>query len=290
MADLVSLLAADGSGGIMARRKNGPELVKLKCGVADRLRDLRTELYGERGGPELARQLGLPVRTWYNYEAGVTVPAEVILRLIELTAVEASWLLHGKLPRFRETSNSSCPSSGSKSVLSLLRSALERLEQGETPARSRGGMPRYATDYSIGGDHAETNADLVLVRVDDSGQERLTSDAGPYFIAAHREWQAAESDHRCHLVTDDAMAPLVPSGAYVAYSDQDESVRQLDGKLVIAWIGDEAAVVRRFQDAGRYALLKTENPQADPTTQLIEIGKSSVACRFRVVSWISTPR
>ncbi len=72
----------------MARRKDAPDVVKVKCCVAERLRELRLELVGERGGPELARRLGLPVRTWYNYEAGVTVPAEVILRLIELTQVE----------------------------------------------------------------------------------------------------------------------------------------------------------------------------------------------------------
>ena len=37
----------------------------------------------------MARRLGIPVRTWYNYEGGVTVPAEVILKIIELTSVEA---------------------------------------------------------------------------------------------------------------------------------------------------------------------------------------------------------
>ena len=44
----------------------------------------------------MARRLGIPVRTWYNYEGGVTVPAEVILKIIELTSVEAGWLLHGE--------------------------------------------------------------------------------------------------------------------------------------------------------------------------------------------------
>ena len=37
------------------------------------------ELFGEHGGPQLAHLLGIPARTWYNYEIGVTVPAEVIL-------------------------------------------------------------------------------------------------------------------------------------------------------------------------------------------------------------------
>src|SRR3954451_9412348 len=85
----------------MARRKTLPESVRAKYSLAERLSSLRSELFGERGGPELARQLGLPVRTWYNYESGVTVPAEVILKIIELTSVEPIWLLHGKGPKFR---------------------------------------------------------------------------------------------------------------------------------------------------------------------------------------------
>ena len=85
----------------MARRKTLPESVRAKLALAERLAALRSELYGDRGGPEMARRLGIPVRTWYNYEGGVTVPAEVILKIIELTAVEAGWLLHGEEPKFR---------------------------------------------------------------------------------------------------------------------------------------------------------------------------------------------
>ena len=85
----------------MARRKTLPESVLAKYSLAERLGSLRAEMFGDRGGPELARQLGLPVRTWYNYESGVTVPAEVILKIIELTSVEPMWLLHGQGPKFR---------------------------------------------------------------------------------------------------------------------------------------------------------------------------------------------
>ena len=72
----------------MARRKTLPESLRAKLDLAERLALLRLELFGERGGPEMARRLGIPVRTWYNYEGGVTVPAEVVLKIIELTAVE----------------------------------------------------------------------------------------------------------------------------------------------------------------------------------------------------------
>ena len=93
----------------MARRKTTPELVREKCSLAERLRAIRAELFGERGGPELARRLGIPVRTWYNYEAGVTVPAEVVLRVIQLTSLEPAWLLTGKGPKFRLSASEGTP-------------------------------------------------------------------------------------------------------------------------------------------------------------------------------------
>src|SRR5947209_1835474 len=124
----------------MARRKNAPESVKIKQGLSDRLRILRTEFYGERGGPDLARTLGIPVRTWYNYENGVTVPAEIILRIVELTSVEPIWLLRGEGPKLRPKSPGSHRQDPSpqgladSSVATLLRTALERLERRERDA------------------------------------------------------------------------------------------------------------------------------------------------------------
>jgi hypothetical protein len=34
--------------------------------IVERLAEFRQGLFGERGGPEMARRLGIPVRTWYN--------------------------------------------------------------------------------------------------------------------------------------------------------------------------------------------------------------------------------
>src|SRR3954463_14355437 len=117
----------------MARRKTLPDSVQAKFALAERLCSLRSELYGERGGSEMARRLGLPIRTWYNYESGVTVPAEVMLRFVELTSVEPLWLLHGKGPKFR---TSSPVLGGTDSVEALLRTALHRLESKPASVRS----------------------------------------------------------------------------------------------------------------------------------------------------------
>jgi hypothetical protein len=63
--------------------------------LAERVHKIRLERYGEQGGPTLARALKLPLRTWTNYENGVTIPALVILRFIWLTGVSPRWLLDG---------------------------------------------------------------------------------------------------------------------------------------------------------------------------------------------------
>jgi hypothetical protein len=68
--------------------------------LAARVRDIRLELFGEHGGPLLAMKLGLPHRTWLNYEAGITMPASVILRFIDLTGASPRWLLSGEGERY----------------------------------------------------------------------------------------------------------------------------------------------------------------------------------------------
>jgi hypothetical protein len=65
-------------------------------GLAERVREIRVERFGEGGGPLLAETLGVPERTWQNYESGVTIPALVILRFVELTGVSPRWLRTGK--------------------------------------------------------------------------------------------------------------------------------------------------------------------------------------------------
>jgi hypothetical protein len=72
-----------------------------KADLATRLALVRKEYFGEHGSPELARLLGMPLRTWLNYENGVIIPGDVLLRFIELTSVEPTWLLRGDGPRYR---------------------------------------------------------------------------------------------------------------------------------------------------------------------------------------------
>jgi hypothetical protein len=64
--------------------------------LARRVREIRCALYGETGGPLLAEALGVPARTWRNYESGVIIPAPAILRFLEITGADPVWLLTGE--------------------------------------------------------------------------------------------------------------------------------------------------------------------------------------------------
>ena len=72
----------------------------IKSGLADRVREIRVNLYGVHGGPLLAEALEIPFRTLHNYETGSTIPAPTILRFIELTGADPHWLLTGRGDRF----------------------------------------------------------------------------------------------------------------------------------------------------------------------------------------------
>jgi hypothetical protein len=282
----------------MARRKTLPESVRAKLALAERLAALRSELYGDRGGPEMARRLGIPVRTWYNYEGGVTVPAEVILKIIELTSVEAGWLLHGEGQKFRHGRSDRVSTGATSSITigALLRTALELLEKAES----------CGVDHEIaveaGGDRRfRPGAEMDLPPLDASDHHSLTdsdtcddddlaqfNDDGSRFSQSRREWLAAQRDNRCFVVNDDSMVPIVADGASVAYAKNAEDAPQLDGKLVATWLENQP-VVSWFQHCGRFALLRAQNPSAIPQQVLVDLEDPKQKPRFRRVLWVNTP-
>jgi hypothetical protein len=276
----------------MARRKNAPESIRVKHGLSERLRLLRTEFYGERGGPDLARSLGIPVRTWYNYENGVTVPAEIILRVVELTSVEPVWLLRGEGPKFRSTgttpslANMSGRREGltSPSVTSLLRAALERLEDEERSAEDFSfGLPIVARREEDGLDAELDSTGGVVV-----GERTPLPLAGLPSDAMQKEWLENRRPYRTLRAIDDSMAPIVAEGARVAYADAELASESFHNKLVVAWI-EGAVVVRWFQHCGRFALLRAENPSANPQSTLVNLDGETASETFHRVLWISTP-
>jgi hypothetical protein len=252
----------------MARRKNLPDVVRVKCSLSERLREIRVEVFGERGGSEMARRLGIPVRTWYNYESGVTVPAEVLLRFLELTGVEPAWLLHGTGPRFRPRTAAAEPGS---SITSLLRTALHKLESDGASARrprpTLDGVPESAT-LDPG-----SNTDTLCLAESDPG---------------YASWLEASEEGRIVQVNDGAMVPIVAEGARVAYAAEPEPLEALDDALVVAWV-DGTPLVRWFRRSGGFGLLRAEHPDFTPSTHLVDLRSGDDARRIRRVLWISTP-
>ncbi len=80
-------------------RQSNWQLIKLE--LAQRVRQIREELFGEHGGPLLAEEVGVPFRTWMNYEDGCTIPAQAILRFLEVTNADPHWLLTGEGVKYR---------------------------------------------------------------------------------------------------------------------------------------------------------------------------------------------
>ncbi|MDG3004406.1 S24 family peptidase [Paludisphaera mucosa] len=266
----------------MARRKTLPDSLRAKLELAERLAILRLELFGERGGPEMARRLGIPVRTWYNYEGGVTVPAEVVLKIIELTAVEPTWLLHGKGPKFRPSTRhdrGDGPAQPTVMVGALLRTALQLLEGEASPELGSATARFLESERSLTTGERDVKGLGSASRHD---HDTLRAERG----RGEREWLEARREGRCLAVPDDAMEPVLARGASVAFAkDDEESLTSLDGRMVVAWV-DGVAMVRWFQDRGDHALLRAEDSgERAVRIELDADGKSPVV-QVRRILWI----
>lgn len=277
----------------MARRKNAPESIRLKHSLSERLRELRTEFFGERGGPDMARTLGILVRTWYNYESGVTVPAEIILQVVELTSVEPVWLLRGEGPKFRPTAAAACQGEGlqNSSVASLLRTALERLEQKEKSSQADADQSFTLASPIVAQleewEPGQDGSNLVFVGGGrPAGDRAITPDDGHQYLAARKEWLAARQDLRHLRIGDESMAPIIAQGAHVTYAEAESASASLHDKLVVTWV-ESRPVVRWFQHCGRFALLRAENLAVMPTSTLVELNDDTQ--EFHRVMWICTP-
>jgi hypothetical protein len=122
----------------MSRHKTPPEALQAKQALAQRIIKLRIDLFGEHGKPEMARRLGIPVRSWYNYEEGVTIPGELLLKLIELTCVEPLWLLYGTGPMYRRREReTTLMLEPGVTPAELIRAALEILEHRASDSNTR---------------------------------------------------------------------------------------------------------------------------------------------------------
>lgn len=244
----------------VARKKTPKVRVNIKASVSRRLREVRQDLFGEHGGPELARRLGLPARTWYNYETGVTVPAEVLLAFIDQTGANPSWLLSGAGPKFNQRFDSAL---SDLTPLELIRKGLEKLEE----------MPSDAIVVAPDNLPTETMSDFVAVSlVSPRDLTRKTVDPSRVkgYIMAYRQWLPNPDNTVGVRLEDDTMSPILPEGSVVAIDRTITDPTQLQGKMVAA-CPDGVPMIRWLDVTGRHMILRPNQPSRDNPLIPVEI-------------------
>jgi hypothetical protein len=187
----------------------------------------------------------------------------------------------------------------SVTIGALLRTALQLLEEKNDRTRPSGDATRDEAEPTVQlsstADHAPPPGvdpralrELANLGFANDNTALPSPEDASGSAQSRRDWLAAQRDNRCVFVTGDAMAPVVADGASVAYAQEEDDVEQLDGKLVVAWV-DNQPVVRWFQQCGRYALLRAQNPSTVPQQVLVDLDDTKQRPRMRRVLWVHTP-
>ncbi len=258
---LVGLRPVVGPGGsrtrdrAVARKKTSKTRVSVKQMISGRLREIRQELFGEHGGPELARRLSLPARTWYNYETGVTVPAEVLLGFLEQTGTNPLWLFNGGGPKYSSGHEDQILSTLSPE--DLIRRGLEKLERqpgGLVVTRSQDLPGEGASDFIAVGM-------VPLAHLAGRGSSGL--DGG--YILAYRHWLPHPSRTVAARLDDDSMHPILSAGSVVAIDRAVTDPEVLQGKLVAA-NPDGRPMIRWLEVSGKHLILRPNFVSAEYPT------------------------
>ena len=259
----------------VARKKTPKTRVNVKASLSRRLREIRQELFGEHGGPELARRLGLPARTWYNYETGVTVPAEVLLGFIDQTEASPYWLLSGDGSKYRRPGDDQVLAD--LTPIELIRRGLEKLEQ-------------ESSDVVIVAPEnvpAEAMSDFVavgLVPLRELAARPINPAHVDGYIMAFRQWLPNPAETVGVRLEDHAMYPILPSGSIVAVDRSVTDPRQLQGRIVAACPEGEP-LVRWLDLSGRHLILRPSQPSKEFPLIPIELDGETESLIIGQVVW-----
>jgi hypothetical protein len=230
----------------VARKKTPKVRVNVKASLSRRLREIRQEIFGEHGGPELARRLNLPARTWYNYETGVTVPAEVLLGFIEQTGVNPLWLLNGEGPRYRHSRDDRLLSE--LTPIELIRRGLEKLERTSSEVV-------IVAPENLPGDVTSEFVAVALYPLAEIANPTLDPTRVEGHVLAYRQWLPNPAATIGTRLTDDAMHPILPAGSIVAVDRSMTDPLKLHGQIVAAR-PDGAPMIRWLDVHGRHIILR----------------------------------
>lgn len=240
---------------IVARKKTSNTKSFVKTQISARLRRVRMELFGEHGGPELARRLELPARTWYNYETGVTVPAEVMLSFIDQTGVNPAWLLTGDGYVYRNQAEDI--DSVTESPLLMIRRGLEQLES----------QSRVSRIDSAGIDDRNWAADsrahscfvrLPLIEMAELQNYQLTKFAQRDTFLTYSEWVPNPDHSVCVRVENEAMKPHLPENSVAVVDLSQNKPELLHSHMVVALDSRNEPVFRWLEHSGEHFILRAE--------------------------------
>jgi hypothetical protein len=249
--------------------------VNIKASLSRRLREIRQEQFGEHGGPELARRLNLPARTWYNYETGVTVPAEVLLGFIEQTGANPLWLLAGEGSKYRRNQDEQILAE--LSPIELIRRGLEKLESepNDVVIVAPENLPGQAMSDFIA---------VALVPIDDLTRDPIDTSRVEGYIMAYRQWLPNPTETVGVRLDDDAMHPILPSGSLVAIDRSVRDAQELHGRIVAAR-PNGAFCVRWLDISGRHLILRPNQPSKDHPLIPIELDDEANDVIIGLVVW-----
>jgi SOS-response transcriptional repressor LexA len=260
----------------VARKKTPTIRVNVKALISGRLRDIRQELFGEHGGPELARLLSLPARTWYNYETGVTVPAEVLLSFIDLTGTNAVWLHTGDGPKFRRGLADQVLADLTPEQ--LIRRGLEKLED-------RPNEVLLVAPENMPGQSMSDFVAVPLVSPQSISNRANSAQKVDGHILAYRQWIPHPRETIAIRLDDDTMNPILPTGSVVAIDRAITDPQVLQGRIVAA-VAEGEPLIRWLDLSGRHLILRPNQPTREHPIIPIELdSKASLSYILGQVVW-----
>jgi hypothetical protein len=237
----------------VARKKTPKVRVNVKASLSRRLREIRQEIFGEHGGPELARRLNLPARTWYNYETGVTVPAEVLLGFIDQTGANPTWLLTGEGSRYRHSNDDRLLSE--LTPVELIRRGLEELERSSTETV-------IVAPENLTSGQASEFVGVGIYPLSEIANPILDPAKVEGHVLAYRHWLPHPTETIGTRLTDEAMHPILPVGSIVAVDRSVSDPLKLHGQIVAAR-PDGMPVIRWLDVSGRHVILRPNQSGRD---------------------------
>jgi len=249
--------------------------VNVKASLSRRLREIRQDLFGEHGGPELARRLNLPARTWYNYETGVTVPAEVLLAFIDQTGANPVWLLSGEGSKYRRGQDDT--GLANLSPIELIRRGLEKLEQEPSDVT-------IVAPENLPGEFKSEFIAVSMVPLLELTRGGIDPSRVEGYILAYRQWLPNPGATVGVRLTDDAMYPILPAGSVVAVDRSKTDLHSLQGRMV-AVCPENEPMIRWLDLSGRHMILRPNQPSREHPLIPVEVDDDSSGMLIGQVVW-----